>query len=82
MAEPQYRYGGPIPERVQQLKARRVRRARERDAKSSAFSRSSGDEAWVRASLEPFVRCIAPSGSAMTEGRGPFRPASDSDTSR
>lgn len=27
MTEPQYRYGGPIPESVQRLKARRERRA-------------------------------------------------------
>lgn len=53
MAEPQYRFGGPVPERAQWLKKRRewrasslyatVKRGRARDRQEAAFRTSRAD---------------------------------------
>ena len=90
MTEPQYRYGGPVPERAQWLKKRRewrasslfatVKRGRVRDREEAAATASGKD--WYRAALEPFVCCIAPEASAGAAGADLSRIAPDPDTTR
>lgn len=85
-----YRFGGPIPESVKRLKARReyrasslnasVKRGRARDREEAAATASGKD--WYRAALEPFVCCIAPEASAGAAGADLSRIAPDPDTTR
>ena len=66
MAEPQYRFGGPIPERAQWLKKRRewrasslfatVKRGRARDREE----KRAADRAWYGEALKPFARGNSP----------------------
>lgn len=66
MTEPQYRYGGPVPERVQHLKARRVRRAE----KARRAQSRNGVTAWkvLEEQLAPYVHCPASSLPFREEG--------------
>lgn len=66
MAEPQYRFGGPIPERAQQLSARRVRRT-EKTRRSQNRNEATARKA-IEAQLAPYVHCSAPLQPFREEG--------------
>lgn len=70
MAEPQYRYGGPIPESVQRLKKRREGRASSLYATVMRGRARNGDAAAARtSSLQPSCEQMA-----ALAAMGPYLP--------